>query len=124
MKFNRYFLFLIFSWNFLQTGEATRLWRFLMDNSSATLPPVWTQYLEEKTNLKINENREKVYSTRRDSKAQYQAWRNTIPVYTLTSIERDCAQVINALEYNLFGTIENTRNLSFPLFANDTKLSS
>lgn len=122
LKFNTYFLFLIFLWNFLLTGEATRLWRFLMDNSSATLPPVWAQYLKMKTNLESNKNRKEVYSTKRDSSTQYQAWRKTIPVHTLTSIERDCVHVINALGYNIFGTIENTRDLSIPLFVNDTKL--
>ncbi|KAK3862125.1 hypothetical protein Pcinc_031982 [Petrolisthes cinctipes] len=105
-------------------GEARRLWRFLMDNSSATLPSIWTQYLTKKTNDENNGKKTKVYTTRRNSSTQYQEWRNTIPDHTFTSIERDCANAITALGYNLFGNIENTRNLAIPLFMDDKTLKS
>ncbi|KAK4299682.1 hypothetical protein Pmani_028054 [Petrolisthes manimaculis] len=104
-------------------GEARRLWRFLMDNTSETLPTIWTEYLTKKTTDDNNNNnngkKTKVYTTRRNSSTQYQEWRNTIPQQTFTTIERDCANVITALGYNLFGNLENARNLSISLFMDD-----
>lgn len=98
-------------------GKATEIWRFLEGDSKTELSPKWAEYMEKHMS-RTSKRRVAVYGTFRNSAEQYQAWRNNITEKALTEIEANCKGVLSRLGYNLFGSLERTRNISYPLFIN------
>ena len=56
------------------------------------------------------------HGTSRNTSEMSQKWRKTIDIEQLKLIENNCYYLINAMNYRLFNTIENTRNFSISLY--------
>ncbi|CAL4242587.1 unnamed protein product, partial [Meganyctiphanes norvegica] len=81
------------------------------------LPPTVVRYLEEKTSGSIHGS---PYGINRNTRKMQQIWREDISQYHLMKIEENCVDAINSIGFNVFGTMENCRNLSMPLYFNQT----
>ncbi|XP_068247579.1 carbohydrate sulfotransferase 3-like [Palaemon carinicauda] len=102
-------------------GKATEIWRFLVGENDAELSPKWAAYMESHVSRAAEKRRVAVYGTVRNTTEQYQAWRTAITERALLEIEANCQSVLSKLGYNLFGTLERARNISYPLFVDHKK---
>ncbi|KAK3891147.1 hypothetical protein Pcinc_004938 [Petrolisthes cinctipes] len=67
-----------------------------------------------------SKNSPKPYDTHRNSSTMKEEWRSKITLKQLALSEATCGGVITQLGYRLFnGSLEDTRNLSIPLFNNN-----
>ncbi|XP_069982612.1 carbohydrate sulfotransferase 1 isoform X1 [Penaeus vannamei] len=98
-------------------GTATRVWRMLSGDEGASIPAMWSEYIEKHVH-RTSTRRIAAYGTFRNSAEQYQSWRDNITEIALTSIEEHCQPALELLGYNVFGDLKTTRNLSVSLFAN------
>ncbi|XP_064116637.1 carbohydrate sulfotransferase 1-like [Macrobrachium nipponense] len=92
-------------------GMSLRIWKFLGERNTYSLPDTWKIYLTEHTSGSKRGN----FSTQRDSQKEAEAWRQEISEDTLLEVERDCAKVLELLGYNMFGSLIHARNISLSL---------
>ncbi|KAK7070210.1 hypothetical protein SK128_018768 [Halocaridina rubra] len=78
----------------------------------ANLLPSANRFLTRMTSEEAGDE----YSLRRNTSQQLQQWRTKITEEELKKIETTCSKAINKLGFHLFRNINNTRNLSIPLY--------
>ncbi|CAL4086894.1 unnamed protein product [Meganyctiphanes norvegica] len=92
---------------------AQKLWSFLAEDDKSSLPVPWSTYLQEHTKPPPKSS---YYSTKRNSSAEMEAWRDEISEKILLDVENYCGHVLQHLGHTTFGSIENCRNKSLSLY--------
>ncbi|XP_068250034.1 carbohydrate sulfotransferase 3-like [Palaemon carinicauda] len=78
------------------------------------IPQSTIKFLDKTTSR--NSSPKDAYSLQRNSTEQQQKWRKYIRDSELHDVENACSDAIRHLGFNLFGNMNTTRNMTFPLF--------
>lgn len=74
-------------------------------------------YLSSFLQNTTGDNKGGSYSIRRKTSDMQQKWRKEITEDQLTTIQLECESTIKDLGFNLFSSVNATRNMSLPLFS-------
>ena len=96
---------------FLFTARSTDLWRFIVNNSTASIPQEWKTYLTTHNGiplLKKNQKSPSPYNLIREGDIQWRKWRENFDDQNLLEeIEMKCESNMKSLGYLPIRTINN-----------------